>query len=72
MCIRDRFTTAYQTTILPGAKEETLRALELDPPRYIVQELEEWRRLPGLAEFLAARYERMVQIDNAVLWRRIE
>ncbi|MGE0542609.1 MAG: ArnT family glycosyltransferase [Dehalococcoidia bacterium] len=66
------FSTAYQTAILPGSKELVMRAIERDPPRYIAQELEEWRRLPGLAEFLAARYERVSQIDNTVLWRRVE
>jgi 4-amino-4-deoxy-L-arabinose transferase-like glycosyltransferase len=64
-----RFSTSYQTSILPGAKTETLADLERDPPRYIALELEEWRRLPGLAVFLAARYERIVRVDNTELWR---
>jgi hypothetical protein len=66
-----RYTTAYQTSIAPGAKEEVMDALERDPPRYIAEELEEWRRLPGLREFRAARYEPVAQVDNTVLWRRV-
>jgi hypothetical protein len=65
-------TTAYQTSILTGSKGTVMRAIERDQPRYVAQELEEWRRLPGLAEFLAARYERVAQVDNTVLWRHIE
>ena len=65
-----RYATTYQTAFLPGAKDEVMQALERDPPRYIVRELEEWRRLPGLDAFLAAQYERVAQVDNTMLWRR--
>jgi hypothetical protein len=65
-----RFATSYHTSFVPGAKEEVMRELAQRPPRYIAQEMEEWRRLPGLQPFLDARYERVAQVDNTVLWRR--
>ena len=67
-----RYSTSYQTAFLSGAKGEVMEVLEQDPPRFIAQELEEWRRLPGLTELLAARYERIAQVDNTILWRRSE
>jgi hypothetical protein len=67
-----RYATSYHTSFVSGAKAEVMRALEQHPPHYIAQELEEWRRLPGLQPFLDARYERVTQVDNTVLWRRRE
>jgi 4-amino-4-deoxy-L-arabinose transferase-like glycosyltransferase len=65
-----RYTTSYHTSFVPQAKAEVLRDLECDPPQYIAQELEEWRRLPGLTSFLESRYQPMARVDNTVLWRR--
>jgi hypothetical protein len=65
-----RYATSYHTSFVPGAKTEVLRELEHAPPRYIVQELEEWRRLPGLAQFLESRYQPLARVDNTMLWRR--
>jgi hypothetical protein len=67
-----RYSTSYLTSFLPGAKAEVMRALEAEPPLFIAQELEEWRRLPGLEAFLRAHYQPLAQVDNTVLWRRRE
>jgi hypothetical protein len=64
-----RYSTSYLTSFLPGAKSEVIRALEAEPPLFIAQELEEWRRLPGLDAFLRARYQPVTRVDNTVLWR---
>jgi 4-amino-4-deoxy-L-arabinose transferase-like glycosyltransferase len=65
-----RFSTSYHTFLAPEAKVEVMGDIERAPPRYIAAETEEWRRLPGLAELLATRYEPVARIDNTVLWQR--
>lgn len=65
-----RYTTSYHTSFVPGAKAEVLEALRRAPPRYIVWEREEWRRLPGLSALLAAQYDLMAVVDNTELYRR--
>jgi hypothetical protein len=65
-----RFATSYQTFLADGAKREVIEDLERDPPRFIADETEEWRRLPGLTDLLAARYEPVARVDNTLLWRR--
>jgi hypothetical protein len=65
-----RYVTSYHTSFVPGAKAAVVDTLRRHPPRYIVWEREEWRRLPGLAELLAERYERVAVVDNSELYRR--
>jgi hypothetical protein len=65
-----RFSTSYHTFLVPGAKGEVMRDLEQHPPAYLAEETEDWRRLPGLPEFLLAKYEPVARIDNTLLWRR--
>ena len=67
-----RYSVPYHTSFVPGAKDEVLAVLRREPPRFIVWEREEWRRLPGLAELLADRYERVAVVDNTELYRRRE
>lgn len=67
-----RYETSYLTSFVPGAKDEVMAALWRTPPRYIVWERGEWRRLPGLGDLLAARYERVAVVDNSDLYRRVD
>lgn len=67
-----RYVTSYQTAFRPHAKAEVLEALRRTPPRYIVWERDEWRRLPGLAEIVAAHYERIAAVGNTELYRRTD
>lgn len=67
-----RYVTSYHTSFVPGAKEEVMEALRRAPPRYLVWERDEWRRLPGLAELVADRYERVAVAGNSELYRRRE
>jgi 4-amino-4-deoxy-L-arabinose transferase-like glycosyltransferase len=65
-----RYATSYQTSFVPGAKAEVIDALRRTPPRFIVTEATEWRRLPGLAALLQERYEPVAVVDNSTLYRR--
>ena len=65
-----RFSTSYHTFLAPRAKADVMRDLRTDPPRFIAEETEEWRRLPGLAALLAGHYDPVARIDNTLLWRR--
>ena len=67
-----RYTTSYHTSFVPDAKPEVIVALSALPPRYIVWERDEWRRLPGLAELVAARYQLVSTAGNTELYRRID
>jgi hypothetical protein len=67
-----RFSTSFHTFLARNAKADVVREVEQHPPRYIAEETEEWRRLPGLAEIIQARYDWMVRLDNVVVWRRRE
>ncbi len=65
-----RFVAAYHTAFVAGGKAEVMAALHQSPPRYIVVDQQEWRRLPGLAEFIAARYAWEAGWDEIELYRR--
>ena len=67
-----RFSVSYLTSFVPGAKDEVLTELRAHPPRYIVAERQEWRRLPGLRALLTERYEPVLSVDGADLYRRRE
>ncbi len=64
------YVTSYHTAYVPGAKEEVLRVLRAQPPRFIVWERDEWRRLPGLEALLAERYEPVARAGSTELFRR--
>jgi 4-amino-4-deoxy-L-arabinose transferase-like glycosyltransferase len=65
-----RYVTSYHTSFVPDAKTDVIAALNALPPRYIVWERDEWRRLPGLADLVAARYQRVSTAGNSELYRR--
>ncbi len=64
------YVTSYHTAYVPGAKEQVLRTLRARPPRFIVWEHGEWRRLPGLERLLAERYELVARTGSTELFRR--
>jgi 4-amino-4-deoxy-L-arabinose transferase-like glycosyltransferase len=64
------YVTSYHTAYVPGAKEQVLRVLRARPPRFIVWERDEWRRLPGLEPLLAERYEPVARAGTTALFRR--
>lgn len=64
------YVTSYHTAYVAGAKEQVLRALWARPPRFIVWEHDEWRRLPGLEQLLAERYEQVARVGSTELFRR--
>ena len=65
-----RYAASFMTSFVPGAKAEVIEGLRRQPPRYILRETREWRRLPGLRELLSERYELVAVVDNSELYRR--
>ncbi len=64
------YVTSYHTAYVPGAKEQVLRILRARPPRFIVWEHDDWRRLPGLEQLLAERYDPVARTGSTELFRR--
>jgi hypothetical protein len=67
-----RYITSYHTSFVPDAKADVIESLNASPPRYIVWERDEWRRLPGLAELITARYQLVTTAGRSELYRRVD
>lgn len=65
-----RFPTSFAFSFVPGSREEAIAALRRKPPRFIVWEGDEWRRLPGLSDLIDTNYELIATSYESRLYRR--
>lgn len=65
-----RYTTSFHINDF-GGREETLAALENNPPKYILINTKEQRVLPGLHLFLYNRYIYLENFGEIEVWKEI-
>ena len=65
-----RYTVAYHIVDFDGY-QETLNALELNPPKVVIIPTYEERPFPGLKEKITKDYVYVTQIDQALIYRKL-
>lgn len=65
-----RFSTSFHFSFVPGSRKAAIAELRQTPPRFIIWEGDEWRRLPGLDELISDRYELVTTVAESRLYRR--
>lgn len=65
-----RFTTSFHIADFNG-REETIEALDKNPPEYVILNLHETRTIPELASLLTTDYVRLEVEGDLEIWKKI-